>query len=125
MKMKSVTVIAALLAGVLSVSSFGSVIAGPAPASASEKLEAPVPVKVVNPTGIFRRHLDATVMLSLTVDATGHPRDIKLLRGSDNNLTEKLLPVVAQWRFTPAKKNGVPVATRIKLPLQLVEGPTS
>ena len=125
MKLKSIIVTAALFVGVLSISSFASVIAETTAPSAPEKFEAPAPVKIVNPTGLFRRHEGATVMLSLTVDATGQPHDIKLLRGSDDNLTEKLLPVVAQWRFTPAKKNGVPVPVRIELPLQLVEGPVS
>ena len=123
MKMKSVILSAAILGGLFSVSSFANVIveAGPAP----EKFEAPVPVKVVNPTGLFRRHEGETVKLSLTVDAAGQPHDIRIMAGQDRNLTERLLPAVAQWRFTPARKNGAPVPARIVLPVQLVDGPVS
>ena len=123
MKMKSVILSAAILGGLFSVSSFANVIvqAGTAP----EKFEAPVPVKVVNPTGLFRRHEGETVKLSLTVDAAGQPHDIRIMAGQDQNLTERLLPAVAQWKFIPAKKDGVPVSSRIVLPVQLVDGPVS
>lgn len=125
MKMKSVILTAALFGGLLSATSFANVVIESNPVSSPVKFEAPAPIKIVNPTGLFRRHEGATVTLSLTVDAAGQPHDIKLARGTDDNLTEKLLPAVAQWRFTPAKRNGVAVATRIELPVQLVEGPVS
>jgi len=123
MKMKSVILSAAILGGLFSVSAFANVIVQPGPVP--EKFEAPVPTKVVNPTGLFRRHEGAIVRLSLTVDAAGQPHDIRIMAGQDQNLTERLLPAVAQWRFTPARKNGAPVPARIVLPVQLVDGPVS
>jgi TonB family protein len=125
MKMKSVILSAAILGGLFSVSSFANVIVATSPISAPAIFEAPVPVKVVNPTGLFRRHEGETVKLSLTVDAAGQPHDIRILAGRDQNLTERLLPAVAQWKFIPAKKDGVPVSSRIVLPVQLVDGPVS
>jgi len=120
MKMKSVILSAAILGGLFSVSSFANVIVptGPAPM----KYEAPVPVTVVSPTGLLPRHEGETVTLSLTIDAAGQPHDIRFLQGGDQNLTKRLLPAVAQWKFSPAKKNGVPVPAKIVLPVQLVDG---
>ncbi len=123
MKIKSVILSAAILGGLFSVSSFANVIVHTT--SAPEKFEAPVLAKVVSPTGLLPRHQGETVTLHLMVDAVGQPHDIRLKWGADDNLTEKLLPAVAQWKFTPAKRNGVPVPSMIELPIQLIDGPVS
>ena len=36
-----------------------------------------------------------------------------------------LLPAVAQWKFTPAMKNGRAVSADVVLPIELVDGPAS
>ena len=123
MKMKSVLLSAAILGGLFSASSSANVIVQTAPAP--EKFEAPVPAKVVNPTGLLPRYEGETVILSLLIDETGRPHNVQLMRGTDENLTKHLLPAVARWKFTPAKKNGMPVSTKIVLPVQLVDGPVS
>lgn len=125
MKTKSVILSAALLGGLLSASSFANVVVALEPAPSVVKFEAPVPVKVVSPTGLVRRYQGATVTLSLTIDAAGLPHDIKLVQNKDRNLAENLLPAIAQWRFTPAMKNGAPVPAKILLPIELVDGPVS
>ena len=119
MKMKSVVLSAAILGGLFSVTSFANVIVPTG--SDPVKFEAPVPVKVVNPTGLLRSHAGETVTLTLTIDAAGQPHDIRLMQGNDRNLTARLLPAVAQWKFAPAKKNGVPVPAKIVLPVQLLD----
>lgn len=126
MKMKSIVIASALLGGLLfTTTSFANVIVATSPAVSPEKFEAPVPVKVVNPTGLFRHHEGAIVKLSLTIDATGRPHDIRIMSSWDENLKERLLSAVSQWRFTPAMKNGAPVPARILLPIELVDGPVS
>jgi hypothetical protein len=35
---------------------------------------------------------------------------------------KSLTAAVAQWEFTPVQKNGVPVATKVVLPLKLISG---
>ncbi len=85
----------------------------------------PAPVKVVSPTGISRRFQGETIRLSLTVDAAGRPRNINLLSGRDPHLVTHLLPAVAQWKFTPATKNGQPVSADIVLPIEIVESPAT
>ncbi|MBI2518145.1 MAG: energy transducer TonB [Opitutae bacterium] len=82
------------------------------------RTDVPLPAKVVNPTDLPARYIGAVVNVTLTVDATGQPRDIAL-ESPDAELANLLVPVVAQWRFTPAQKDGVPVAKRILLPLAL------
>ncbi|MGH9583342.1 MAG: energy transducer TonB, partial [Bryobacteraceae bacterium] len=53
-----------------------------------------------------------TVMLSIIVDATGMPRDIKVIRPLGLGLDEKAIEAVSKWRFKPAMKGGHPVAVQ-------------
>ncbi|MDQ5977324.1 MAG: hypothetical protein QG602_296 [Verrucomicrobiota bacterium] len=86
---------------------------------------APVPTKVVAPADIPRPYQNETIRVSLTVDAEGRARNVDLLDGRDPSLVRRLLPAVAQWRFTPALRNGRPVSAPIILPVQLVDSPAS
>lgn len=124
MKIKSVVATAAVLGGILPLSSFAAVIA-PLHAPAATVFAAPAPAEVVSPTGLLRRHAGTVVRLGLTIDAAGRPHDIRILSGQDENLARNLLPAVARWRFTPALKDGTPVETRVVLPVELVDGPDS
>jgi TonB family protein len=81
----------------------------------------PVPTKIVNPTGISPGHRGEIVRLSLTIDESGLPHNVRFVSGRDPNLVQHLLPAVAQWKFTPAVKHGRPVATEVVLPIQLVD----
>jgi TonB family protein len=123
MKTRFVLLGATLLGGMLPVATFANVIV-PFD-SAPPRFEAPLPERVVKPTGLMRRHEGAVVKLSLTIDQAGRPHDIRIVSPQDRNLAERLLPAGAQWRFKPATKNGAPVATKILLPVQLVDGPVS
>lgn len=92
------------------------------PASGSELiLPQPVTEAVVAPKHVPYRYLNATVKVALTIDEQGVPSDIRVNGGRDRALTESLVPAIAQWRFTPAMKNGVPVKRQAILPLTLVE----
>lgn len=83
---------------------------------------APVPTTVVAPTELPRSHLGAIVTLRLNVDATGQPSNIQVLAQRDPALKRRLVEAVAQWQFSPARRNGVAVGTTIELPLKLLEG---
>ena len=51
--------------------------------------------------------------MSLIVGTDGLPRDVKLTRALGSGLDEKAIEAVRQWKFDPARRNGVPVAVKI------------
>jgi protein TonB len=59
-----------------------------------------------------------TCVLWLIVDAAGHPRDIKVVRGLGLGLDAKALEAVRQWRFQPALKDGKPVDVQISVEVE-------
>jgi TonB family protein len=52
------------------------------------------------------------VLVSLSVDADGIPRDLSVTRKLGYGFDEKALEAVRRWRFRPGMKNGAPVAVR-------------
>lgn len=50
------------------------------------------------------------VMLQITIDANGIPRDIHVVRPLGMGLDEKAIEAVQHWRFRPAMKGGKAVA---------------
>lgn len=52
-----------------------------------------------------------TVILAIEVDASGHPRAFRVVRGLGLGLDEKAIEAVAQWRFQPGYFEGKPVVT--------------
>jgi protein TonB len=122
MNSKKILLAATLAGGLLStaVVSSAAVVLSDLTVNAAEN-SAPVPTKIVAPSGISRRFEGAVVYLRLTVDETGRPHHITLRSGEDQNLVNHLLPAVAQWKFTPAMKNGRAVPMQIELPVELVD----
>jgi iron complex outermembrane recepter protein len=85
--------------------------------------DVPLPAKVVGPVDLSRRYIGSLVTIDLTVDASGQPRDISVVSRNDPELARAVISAVAQWRFTPAQKDGKPVEARIRLPIRLAEDP--
>lgn len=110
--------VAALLAGVVSASAYPTVAKIPT-IDQGTQVTYPAPVSVVSPTGLPREFEGATVTFAFTVDEKGVPHNISSEGYLPSRLTEKLIPVLAQWRFKPATKNGVAVPMRVVLPIQL------
>jgi TonB family protein len=65
-----------------------------------------------------RAKTQGTCVLWLIVDSTGHPRDIKVVRGLGYGLDAKALEAVRQWRFQPSLKDGKPVAVQISVEVE-------
>ena len=57
-------------------------------------------------------------ILWLIVDSTGHPRDLRVIRGLGFGLDAKALEAVKQWRFQPALKDGRPVDVQISVEVE-------
>jgi protein TonB len=56
-----------------------------------------------------------TCILGLIVDAEGHPRDIRVVRGLGSGLDAKAIEAVRRWLFEPAKKDGKPVNVQVNV----------
>ena len=59
--------------------------------------------------------LSGDVIVGLTVDAAGEPQNVHVTRGLGNELDEKAIEAVQQYRFKPATKDGEPVAVALNV----------
>jgi len=109
---------AALVGTLSTVSTFAST--GQPAAAVSGPTDKPSVLSTVSPTELPLRHEGALVEVTLVVDASGQPHSIHVVSPADPALAKRLVPAISQWRFSPAHRNGVPIATRVVLPLQLV-----
>lgn len=94
----------------------------PSPTSASGTLTLPVPLRVVHPMDLPRWFEDQNVNVEFTLDAAGVPHDVTTKEALPAGVARRLLPAIAQWRFTPCLRNGHPVAIRVVMPLEVVVG---
>ena len=83
----------------------------------------PVPVVVVSPS-VPSDYIGVTVEVEFTVDAQGKTSGFKVKSAPDIMLVGAVLDAVKQWEFKPAVSGGVPVSTKVVLPLLIVEGTT-
>jgi TonB family protein len=80
----------------------------------------PVPITVVSPS-VGPGYAGSTVQLEFVVDATGLPIDLKVMSSPDYTVGEAVVAAVKQWRFTPAVRDGSPVATKVVLPVKIID----
>lgn len=57
-----------------------------------------------------RQGVQGTLLLELTVDERGRPVNVKVISPIGFGLDERAVETVAKWRFSPASKDGKPVA---------------
>ena len=60
--------------------------------------------------------ISGRVVLDLLIDEKGHVRDVFIIQGV-MGLNEAAIDAAKRWTFTPAKKNGAPVAAWYELPM--------
>jgi TonB family protein len=65
-----------------------------------------------------KKKIEGNVMLSVIVGTDGLPRYIRITRTLGYGLDEKAIEAVQKWRFTPATREGHPVATEIAVQVQ-------
>jgi protein TonB len=120
--MKAVNKLAVLfsLVALASVSAFAKTEEQTYIESCRKEPGVPVPVAVVSPS-VGPEFAGTTVQLEFVVDATGKPADLSVKSDVDLMLATAVTDAVKQWRFTPAMTNGVAVATKVALPIRIVD----
>ena len=59
------------------------------------------------------------MVIVLDVDAGGHPIHVSVVESSgDDALDQAALNALARWRLAPALKDGVPVASQVRVPIR-------
>ena len=111
MKIKSLVIASALVGGLLSSAS--AITTTPA------KFEAPAPLKTIQPIEIPTSHRGTTVNLTMTIDEAGKPSNVRVASVNDQAAYKRIIATVSKWEFTPARKNGQPVSTKVELPLEV------
>ncbi|WP_241759354.1 TonB-dependent siderophore myxochelin receptor MxcH [Pyxidicoccus parkwayensis] len=87
-----------------------------APVVAAPTLEAPKLVEFVEatyPAQAEHERLEATVVLRLTLDERGAVTATEVMQSAGHGFDEAARDAVLRFRFEPAKRNGVPVPSRI------------
>jgi len=80
----------------------------------------PVPVAVVSPS-VGAGYVGLAVEIEFTVDTKGIPTELKVTSAADATLAGAIVDAVKQWRFTPAQVNGSAIATKVVLPIKIVD----
>jgi protein TonB len=63
----------------------------------------------------LEHHIQGSVTLMLIVTRDGEPSDIRVTRSIDPGLDREAVKAVSQWRFTPGRLSGVPVAVAVSV----------
>jgi TonB family protein len=58
--------------------------------------------------------LNGHVVLTFIVAPDGKPRDIRVVKSLSPGLDQKSIEAVSKWKFTPATKDGKPIAIEIQ-----------
>ncbi len=66
--------------------------------------------------------VNKTVVVSMIVDETGKPKDLKIVRSVSPALDVNVLAAVSQYRFTPGKLNNEPTPIELNLEINLQKG---
>ncbi len=77
------------------------------------------------PATALRTGAEASVVLSIAVDANGVPTDIAVVErqgARDHALDRAAVETARQWRFEPAIRDGRPVEATVRLPVEFRRG---
>jgi len=85
----------------------------------------PVPTETVPPVyppDALRARIRGIVALEVLVSEKGLPLEVRVVRAARAGLTEAAVESVRQWRFRPATRRGVPVATwlAVEIPFEAI-----
>src|SRR5690606_13089217 len=70
------------------------------------------------PPSAVRSGIEGTVILVISIDAKGNVLDIEVEKSSRNrDLDRAAIDAARKWRFSPEIRNGAPVASRVRVPV--------
>ncbi len=87
----------------------------------------PVPIQQVQPGSVNQgavqssgqvKDKEGTVVLAMEVGVDGGVHDLQVLRSVDAVLDQKAIEAVRQWKFSPARMNGLPVPVQIQVEIK-------
>lgn len=85
------------------------------------RTDIPTPISVITPV-VAAKFAGQQVVLEFVVDTAGKPVLItSATPGADAELVALVTDAVEQWKFSPAKVNGAPVAKKVVLPVNIVD----
>jgi len=68
-----------------------------------------------------RQGVGGTVVLVISIDAEGNVLDVSVEKSSRNrNLDRAAMDAARKWRFNPEVRDGVAVASRVRVPVDFV-----
>ena len=77
------------------------------------------PKPPIYPAQARRRNQQGLVLVEARLDADGQLRELRLLRSSGvESLDRSAMDAVANWRFRPETQNGLPVPSRVHIPIE-------
>jgi protein TonB len=80
----------------------------------------PVPIAVVAPS-VSADYNGSVVQIEFVVPATGKPEQFSVKSTPDETVASAVVDAVKQWRFKPALADGKPVATKVVLPVKIID----
>jgi len=87
--------------------------------------ESAVPVRMVAPVYPYELKRDGVtgvVTLVFEVDDKGNVQDPKVQKSTNPKFDQPALDAIVKWKFKPARKDGVPIQTKLAIPLQFTVG---
>jgi len=103
----------------LALALIASPLFGATESAKSPRETPPVPVKQARPKypkAAYEQRIEGTVLVEFAIDAKGGVTDLRVVE-SVPALDAAALECARKWRFKPATRDGVPVATKAALPV--------
>lgn len=66
---------------------------------------------------------NATVIVSVLVDADGKPQDLKIKQSGGEDFDKHALDAVSRWKFKPSTCNGEPIPAQIQVEIRFSGAP--
>lgn len=93
------------------------------PAFAQSKIDPAVVVRTVEPeypADLKEAHVMGVVVVNFVVDEQGNVSEPTVQKSSNAGFEKPALEAVKKWKFKPARKDGVPVAKKVSVPIKFV-----